>query len=292
MRSLGIYVTLILFMFCYGLQKHPDIQELLTKFLKNKKISWKHTKSNLKSSKLVNLKVDILSSYEVKGGIETKKEKKCVDCSEILMNNPSRRNKDGVYEIYPAKSMKTYAFCDMTTNGGGWTVIQNRMDKSTDFYRTWKEYKAGFGSPSQNYWIGNDVIHLLTKNKTQRLRVELQRFSGEKGYAEYSTFAVGNESSKYRLNVSGYKGKISDSLVYHSGMKFSTPDQDNDSYSGGSCSQITHGAWWYNNCHYSNLNGKYMDTATNDKKSNTWYHWKNNLESLQTTRMMIRPANI
>ncbi|XP_078313563.1 ryncolin-1-like isoform X1 [Crassostrea virginica] len=292
MRALGIYVTLILFMFCYGLQKHPDIQELLTKFLKNKKISWKHTKSNLKSSKLVNLKVDILSSYEVKGGIETKKEKKCVDCSEILRNNPSRRNKDGVYEIYPAKSMKTYAFCDMTTNGGGWTVIQNRMDKSTDFYRTWKEYKAGFGSPSQNYWIGNDVIHLLTKNKTQRLRVELQRFSGEKGYAEYSTFAVGNESSKYRLNVSGYKGKISDSLVYHSGMKFSTPDQDNDNYSGGSCSQITHGAWWYGYCHHSNLNGKYMGTATNDAASNSWFYWKNNRESLKTTRMMIRPANI
>ena len=55
---------------------------------------------------------------------------------------------------------------------------------------------------------GNDVIYLLTKNKPQRLRVELQRFSGEKGYGEYSTFAVGNESSKYRLNVSGFTGNI------------------------------------------------------------------------------------
>ena len=55
---------------------------------------------------------------------------------------------------------------------------------------------------------GNDVIHLLTKNKPQRLRVELQTFSGEKGYAEYSTFAVGNETSKYKLNVSGFTGNI------------------------------------------------------------------------------------
>ena len=56
------------------------------------------------------------------------------------------------------------------------------------------------------------MIHLLTKNKPQMLRVELQRFSGEKGYAEYSAFAVGNETSKYRLNVSGYKGNIGECL--------------------------------------------------------------------------------
>ncbi|XP_078313997.1 ryncolin-4-like [Crassostrea virginica] len=292
MWALRIYVTLILLMFCYGLQNNPDIQDMLEKFLKNKKISWKHTNSSLISSKLVNLKVDILSSYEVKGRIDINKEKKSVDCSEILRNNPSSSNKDGVYEIYPAKSMKTYAFCDMTTNGGGWTVIQNRMNKSTDFYRTWKEYKAGFGSPSQNYWIGNDVIHLLTKNKPQRLRVELQRYSfGEKGSGEYSTFAVGNETSKYRLNVSGFKGIIGDSLAYHNGMKFSTRDQDNDK-SGRSCSQNFHGAWWYNACHESNLNGKYMGTDTNDRQSNMWYRWKYTRESFKTTRMMIRPANI
>ena len=52
------------------------------------------------------------------------------------------------------------------------------------------------------------MIHLLTKDKNQVLRVELQRFSGEKGFAEYSTFIVGDEQSKYKLTVAGYNGTI------------------------------------------------------------------------------------
>lgn len=56
---------------------------------------------------------------------------------------------------------------------------------------------------------GNDAIYQLTKNSPQKLRFNLQRFSGEKGYAEYSRFAVGNENSKYKLTISGYSGNIS-----------------------------------------------------------------------------------
>lgn len=56
--------------------------------------------------------------------------------------------------------------------------------------------------------IGNDVIHQLTKNSPQKLLVVLQRFSGEKGHAEYSKFAVSDENSKYKLTLSGYSGNI------------------------------------------------------------------------------------
>jgi hypothetical protein len=56
------------------------------------------------------------------------------------------------------------------------------------------------------YKIGNDASHTLTKCQGQELRVELFSFADEKAHALYSTFQVGNESSKYQLKVSGFSG--------------------------------------------------------------------------------------
>ncbi|XP_062604736.1 ficolin-1-like [Saccostrea cucullata] len=94
----------------------------------------------------------------------------------------------------------------MSPDRGGWTAIQRRQDGSTDFYKTWSEYKQGFGESSTNYWIGNDAIYKLTKNKDREIRVELKSFDGAEAYAQYSTFYVGNEDSKYKLTVSGFSG--------------------------------------------------------------------------------------
>ncbi|XP_062599846.1 ryncolin-1-like [Saccostrea cucullata] len=101
-----------------------------------------------------------------------------------------------------------YVYCDMKTDGGGGHLtFQKRQDGDLDFYRTWNEYKEGFGNASKNYWLGNDAIYELTKNKDQELRVELQRFNGEKAYAQYSTFYLRDEDNKYKL-VSGYSAAI------------------------------------------------------------------------------------
>ncbi|WAR09745.1 TENR-like protein [Mya arenaria] len=131
------------------------------------------------------------------------------------------------------------------TDGGGWIVIQRRINGSTDFYRGWEEYKAGFGNLMGEFWLASG---------NRELRVELEDEDGQKAFAHYSHFQVLSEEKGYQLNVSGYTGTAGDSLSYHDGMKFSTFDKDND-LRKGNCAIDYEGAWWYKSCVNSNLNG-------------------------------------
>ncbi|XP_062599330.1 ficolin-1-like, partial [Saccostrea cucullata] len=111
----------------------------------------------------------------------------------------------GVYDIYPYRTITipVTVYCDMTTMGGGWTAIQKRVDGSVDFQRLWKDYKDGFGAPEQEYWIGNDVIHQLTKDKNSSLYAAITIHSGATLYETYNGFSVSNETEKYQLFLAG-----------------------------------------------------------------------------------------
>ena len=194
----------------------------------------------------------------------------------------------GIYKIDPHDGEGPFrVYCDMTTDGGGWTVFQRRQDGSEDFFLKWNEYKNGFGDLMGEFWLGLDKIHRLTAHQT--LRVDLADFDGAKRFAQYQDFTVGNEKSKYVMNIGKYLGNAGDSLTAtHSGQKFSTSDNDNDEHDIN-CAVANTGAWWYKGCHSANLNGQYLKGVITTFNGVSWTAWRGVKYSLKFSEMKIRP---
>jgi ficolin len=84
-------------------------------------------------------------------------------------------------------------------------------------------------------------------------------------------------------------GTAGDSLNGHDGMQFTTKDADHDNEKNENCARTYRGAWWYNGCHTSNLNGFYFGHGHHSFYPNgiIWYHWKGIYYSMKKTTMNI-----
>nr|XP_049606084.1 fibrinogen C domain-containing protein 1-like isoform X15 [Syngnathus scovelli] len=213
------------------------------------------------------------------------------DCSDVMAAGKSR---SGVHSIFSG-SDSFEAYCNMSLDGGGWTVIQRRKDGSVDFYRGWDDYRKGFGDLAGEHWLGLQNIHALTASGAYQLRIDLTLFDGRNYYALYDDFSVGRnsldpEKDGYPLLVSGYSGNAGDKLAWHSGMKFTTKDRDQDEYHDRNCANDYKGAWWYKSCYYSNLNGVYKATGTCVSTNAVWNDLGHSYDTCpRFVEMKIRP---
>ncbi|XP_064495644.1 tenascin-X-like, partial [Pseudopipra pipra] len=217
------------------------------------------------------------------------------DCAEEQRNGPGPSRETLVF-LGGDLARPLRVFCDMETDGGGWLVFQRRQDGGTDFWRGWESYARGFGNISGEFWLGNEALHALTAGTPTELRVDL-RTPRDSAFAHYRDFAVGGAEERYRLRVGTFSGTAGDALSYHSGSPFSTRDRDPRDPRGPReppghprpphCAVAYGGAWWYRNCHYANLNGRYG--ATRDHQGIHWFPWKGFNVSIPFTEMKLRP---
>uniref|UniRef100_A0A669EZN6 Fibrinogen C-terminal domain-containing protein n=1 Tax=Oreochromis niloticus TaxID=8128 RepID=A0A669EZN6_ORENI len=225
------------------------------------------------------------------------------DCSDHLLRG---KTKSGLYLVTPDLRTSSFSvYCEMEQEGGGWTVLQRRQDGSVSFNRTWAEYQSGFGElDGGEFWLGNNIIHLLTRDREMVLRVELEDFDGLTGYAQYEQFKVASERLRYRLTVGSYSGTAGNALRFsknydHSNRAFTTPDRDHDRYPSGNCGAYYSSGWWFDACMSANLNGRYYDGRYKGVRNGifwgTWhnilseYYPTNERQSFKRVRMMIRP---
>ena len=198
----------------------------------------------------------------------------------------------GVYQILPDTGKPFDVYCDQVTDGGGWTVFQRRQDGSVDFHRDLDEYIRGFGDQSGEHWLGLEKLYRLTKwvDFEPELRVDLMNFTNETRFEHYNKFYVKGPES-YILSVSDASGTAGDSLTHNNGQRFST-DDDIDG-SGGICATTRQGAWWFNGCQQSHLNGVYYYDASSESDDGiVWNTWMGNSYSLQRTEMKTRPSRL
>jgi ficolin len=174
----------------------------------------------------------------------------------------------------------------MNTDGGGWTVFQRRKDGSVNFKRNWCDYAYGFGNLTGEFWLGNDLLSAITNSVQFKLRVDMRDPADVLGFSEYTFFLVTGSADDYRmLGLGTYSGTGGDSLTVHKGQKFTTFERDHDN-SGENCAALFIGAWWYNNCHESNLNGDYGNKEIS--KGVIWGAFRGHAVSLKSTEMKIR----
>ncbi|XP_053664381.1 ficolin-1-like [Anopheles marshallii] len=198
-------------------------------------------------------------------------------------------SKSGLYKIRMPGNGSMDVLCDAEFDKGGWVVIQHRFNGSEEFYRNWTDYEYGFGNLNGEFWLGNEKIYRLTSEKPREIAFVMEDFDGNVGIARYDSFKLGDDTEKYTLKSLGtFSGSAGDSLSRNVGSMFSTYDMDNDKYSS-SCAEVYRGGWWYDACHLSNLNGKYMKGATTVYAvSMCWNSFKGFYYSLKTSRIMVR----
>ena len=213
----------------------------------------------------------------------------------------------GIYSIQdpcsgdqPFSYAKLAVYCDMETDGGGWTVIQRRNASMgwVNFTRGIADYEKGFGDLDGEFWMGLKKIYELTNRQSVAMKVSVWDSNGRYYYWNYPLFRINTRNNWYSLSTSMTVGRGSANYSPFGYEGRSTYFFAYDYYSSNNCGFSRQSGWWYYNklCGNAraNLNGRHQPSGLcGTEAAREKLFWSSHSSSSPTVYthsvMMIRP---
>jgi subtilisin-like proprotein convertase family protein len=191
-------------------------------------------------------------------------------CADILAKSPF--SKDGLYWVDPDALGPTpsfQAYCDMSKDGGGWTLVWSNLRGGsgkpmtslpwTKAIETTPIFMGALSTDLEKFVVYTGLKHWKPLSPKGEIRYTWANAYGSAiDQAQRCTWSM-NAGDNYRINFTNCAQLVGSQgaglFSYHNNRPFTTYDADHDA-DGSNCStNYSNSPWWYGSCWDGNING-------------------------------------